>query len=216
MQKIFALSHHPMDNSLHVYLNGVEQQENVDWIYHVNPPRVVAQDAMAALADDLLEAEYAWLATSTDGGGSPTGPNTYPVTHSASTPSVASAFANYNPPSCPGNANYWGTDGYFDYPFGPSIRADGAARHMHYIGLVFGGSSHVSFSFYTDSGVIGTEIAYWIDPVTGCVTPHSINSGSIDTGPRDAYPPFPGAILVRVDVTAGTDSHAVFYAEGQL
>lgn len=205
MSVAMPLSHVPVSNSLHVYLNGIEQREGVDWHYATSPPRVVFVTAADVRSSDLLEAQYAYA-----------DPATYAAGHTVSFSTIGEMFANYNPPSCPGSVNYWGSDGYYDVPAGPSIRADGAARHMHYLGLVFGGSGHVSFDFYTDSGVIGTEYAYWIDPVTGCVTQHAINSGNIDSGSRDAYPPFVGAILVRVDVTAGTDSHAVFYAEGQL
>lgn len=51
---------HPSE-SLHVYLNGVEQYEGVDWTYDPVTNKVTVLSAMDARSGDLLEARYAHM-----------------------------------------------------------------------------------------------------------------------------------------------------------
>lgn len=55
-----ALSHVPVLESLHIYLNGVEQHADTDWQLLTAPPRLKLLAAMDVRAGDLLEARYAY------------------------------------------------------------------------------------------------------------------------------------------------------------
>lgn len=79
------LSHAPLDGSLHVYLNGIEQRESVDWELLFTPPRVSLLAAMKVRPADKVEARYAYV-----------DPATYAIDHEIS----SSLFV---PPGAPGS-----------------------------------------------------------------------------------------------------------------
>lgn len=54
-----ALKFIPIPNSMHVYLNGLEQYENTDWTYNDAINCIVTTGTMEEQADDFLECRYA-------------------------------------------------------------------------------------------------------------------------------------------------------------
>lgn len=54
-----TLAHIPVANSVHVYLNGVEQTETTD--YTLTDDSLAVQTAMAALSGDVLHVRYAYV-----------------------------------------------------------------------------------------------------------------------------------------------------------
>ena len=144
------LSYVPLDpsESIHVYLNGVEQFEPDDWQYG-SAGTIKVQPAMDAQAGDLLEARYAHAGVVTG--------------------AYLQQWIDYNPSGCPGAGDIFGVDGHFDKPYGP-VRS-------RFTGFVYGsqtGNQTGRFEriLYDDTNVTG----YWRSPV-GCIYPKFNGSG---------------------------------------
>jgi hypothetical protein len=51
--------HPPVPDSVHVYLNGIEQQETVDWIWDSGMTTVILTPASGCITGDEIEVYYA-------------------------------------------------------------------------------------------------------------------------------------------------------------
>lgn len=117
-------------------------------------------------------------------------------------------FGNYDPPGCPGSANFWGADGRAQLPSGATFTRNGVFGRISGVNYgqalpvgtwdityeIVGGyaSGAPSFGIYSD----------WVDLDTGCVERAQILSGF-----RYA-PPYTGPVTVNVPTgTSSTNGH---------
>lgn len=183
-----VLSHVPILESLHVYLNGVEMEAGVDWSLLSSPPRIDLLSPAALKSADLVEARYAY-----------SDPTTYTPSHvitpySPSSPargaSTAPLFVPYGTP-CAGSAHFWEPDGYG--PFSASLPGNTTpvpgqkeADGWTFAGGGLGGNSS-AFDWVAPTAPggpypnFGDFYGYAYDLATGCAATVTVTGGSFSS-----------------------------------